>query len=165
MHITSLVFAAVFAGFACAQTTVQSAAGTKPSVCPAQNIVDACLVTTKATLTSCGPNDYGCLCTVWTNIATCYNNCPGHPDSFGAEQSKVSFCGAASANPTSTSLPFSAPITSTAAAAATSTAGGVRLSGTATAATATSTGGASVPGMSVDGGLVALVLGIAGLVL
>ncbi|KAI9867165.1 MAG: hypothetical protein M1813_009443 [Trichoglossum hirsutum] len=163
MQIASLLLAA-FAGLACAQSSVQTAPGSKPSACAAQNIVDACLVTQKATLTSCGPNDYGCLCNVWTNINTCYNNCPGHPDSFGAQQSKVSFCGAASANPTSTSSAFSAPGSSTPSAAASTTSGGVRVSGTATAA-ATSSTGAAVPGMNINGGLAALVLGVAGLVL
>lgn len=37
------------------------------------------------------------MCTRANDVLTCYNNCPGDPDQFGAQQTKISYCNAAAA--------------------------------------------------------------------
>ena len=40
-------------------------------------------------------DDWDCMCTQSNNVLTCYNNCPGDPNAFGAQQTKISYCNAA----------------------------------------------------------------------
>lgn len=133
------------------QTTAAPSTGSSSTKqCAAQNIVDACLESMKPQLDACGLNDWKCLCEQSINVLTCYNNCPGHPDSFGAEQSKTSYCNAAQAySPSSTSTTG----TATRASSATQT--------TETAATTTTTSSGFSPtpsgaaaGLAVEGGSV-----------
>lgn len=66
---TTIVLAA--AGLAAAQSSTSSAAASSSSSsCAAQNILDACLSTEQAQFSSCGGNDWDCLCTQQTNIVT-----------------------------------------------------------------------------------------------
>ncbi|KAH7377911.1 hypothetical protein DE146DRAFT_761785 [Phaeosphaeria sp. MPI-PUGE-AT-0046c] len=46
--------------------------------CDAQNIVDACVQGYKSRIDDCNKNgnDFICLCDVYINVQTCYNNCP-----------------------------------------------------------------------------------------
>jgi len=163
MQITALVLAA-FAGIAAAQSSASSAPASKPSACAAQNIVDACLVTTKNAVTACGnSNDYSCLCQAWTDVTTCYNNCPGHADAFGAQQSKLSFCNAASANPTSKATAATSAATSAGTAAPSTTSGAIRVSGTSSGVSpAATTSNAAALGRDVNGGLAVAALGLMG---
>ncbi|KAF7173604.1 hypothetical protein CNMCM5623_005859 [Aspergillus felis] len=158
-----LTLLVAFTGFTLAQQTsaatsavptAGSSSSTKP--CAAQNIVDACLASMKPQLNNCGANDWKCLCDQSINVLTCYNNCPGHPDSFGAEQTKQSYCNAASA--------YSSQSSSTATAATTTTSA---TKTTETAATTTTTASGFSPsaskgaaaGLAVEGGsLLAAVL-------
>ncbi|GFF39225.1 hypothetical protein IFM61606_08176 [Aspergillus udagawae] len=151
--ITLLV---AFTGFTLAQQTSTAAtavptAGSSSSTkqCAAQNIVDACLASMKPQFDSCGPNDWKCLCDQSINVLTCYNNCPGHPDSFGAEQTKQSYCNAAGAYST---------LSSSTATATTTTTSATKTTETAAATTTTSSGfspsaskGAAA-GLAVEGG-------------
>ncbi|KAI9773930.1 MAG: hypothetical protein M1840_006156 [Geoglossum simile] len=162
MQINALLLAA-FAGIVAAQSSVKTASAAAPSACAAQNIVDACLVTEKNAVDACGTsNNYSCLCQAWTNVVICYENCPGHPEAFGAQQYKLSYCNAASANPTSAATVTSAP-SSAATAAGTSSSAAVRISGTSSGASpAATTSNAAVVGRPVDGGLVMAALGLVG---
>jgi len=165
---TSIVLASV-AGFATAVTTTASAPASTAS-CDAQNIVDACLASTMAQANNCSDNDWICLCQQYTNVLTCYNNCPGDVDRFGTQQTQISYCNAAapllSASSVSASLAASTRHSSLAT-SATATTTGAAASATGSsansAAAATSTG-AAAQGVAVSaGGLFAVVLGIAGL--
>lgn len=125
---TTLALFALSAGLAAADTTtaaVPAASGSSSGYsCAAQNILDACLTTEKPQLADCPPNDWKCLCTQSTNVNTCYNNCPGHPDQFGAQQTMTSYCNAAKAydtSSTSSSMATSASASASAAGAATAT--------------------------------------------
>ncbi|KZF25621.1 hypothetical protein L228DRAFT_244499 [Xylona heveae TC161] len=69
---------------------------TASSSCAAQNILDACLATENTQLGTCQSNDYKCLCDKYTNVLTCYNNCPGDSGKFSAQQNVVANCNAAS---------------------------------------------------------------------
>ncbi|EAW22917.1 GPI anchored serine-threonine rich protein [Aspergillus fischeri NRRL 181] len=135
------------------QTTAPAGAGSSSTKqCAAQNIVDACLESMKPQLDACGPNDWKCLCDQSINVLTCYNNCPGHPDSFGAEQTKTSYCNAAQA--------YSPSSTSTSAGTATRTSSATQTAETAATTTTTSSGFSPTPstgaaaGLAVEGGSV-----------
>ncbi|OJJ49592.1 hypothetical protein ASPZODRAFT_979287 [Penicilliopsis zonata CBS 506.65] len=100
---STLAILAISAGFAAADVSSAAVASVPTTVtttgykCAAQNILDSCLVTEKNQLATCEPNDWKCLCTQSNNVLTCYNNCPNHPDQFGAEQTTDSYCNAAKA--------------------------------------------------------------------
>jgi len=107
--------------------------------CDAQVILDTCLMTTKAILDTCGPNDYSCLCTQYTNVLTCYNNCPADQGRFAIESFQADNCNAASLlasttttiKPSSTASPNSATTTATSAASSTGAAAAASSSGAA----------------------------------
>ncbi|KAK2812652.1 hypothetical protein FQN50_001298 [Emmonsiellopsis sp. PD_5] len=83
--------------------------------CAAQNILDACLKSTKLTLDNCPVNDWECLCARYTDVLTCYNNCPSDSGKFAIQSSQVANCNAAKqyAKPTTTTTSTS-PATGTA---------------------------------------------------
>ncbi|QKX56128.1 uncharacterized protein TRUGW13939_03228 [Talaromyces rugulosus] len=160
--------------------TVGMAAALSRRACAAQNILDACLASMTPQLEACEANDWSCLCNQSTNVLTCYNNCPGDDNQFGAQQTKTSYCNAAKAyatTTTTTSSSHSATATSSEASAASasetssgsSSSSSSSLSSTSTGSFAQSTSsGAAAAAMAtggvhvhVQGGLVAaLALGL-----
>ncbi|KAF1926037.1 uncharacterized protein M421DRAFT_7267 [Didymella exigua CBS 183.55] len=65
--------------------------------CAAQNIVDACVAGYQTRIEACqkNGNDWICLCDVYTDVYTCYNNCPDSADRAPVENTKISYCTAA----------------------------------------------------------------------
>ncbi|KAL1964282.1 hypothetical protein VTN77DRAFT_7102 [Rasamsonia byssochlamydoides] len=144
--------------------------------CAAQDILDACLSSTKPQLQNCPANDWKCLCEQSNNVLTCYNNCPGDPDRFGAEQTMTSYCNAAKAEaPSSTTSASTATATSSANAESTSSTaanGNSDSTSTSTSSASKSTSssdstskGAAPRGLAVEAGTlfaaVALGMGVA----
>ncbi|KAK2807384.1 hypothetical protein FQN51_003210 [Onygenales sp. PD_10] len=95
--------------------------GTK---CAAQNILDACLKSTKLTLENCPVNDWECLCARYTDVLTCYNNCPSDQGKFAIESSQLANCNAAKQ--------YAKPTTTTTTTTATNTAASTGATGTPT---------------------------------
>ncbi|KAF2809561.1 uncharacterized protein BDZ99DRAFT_31308 [Mytilinidion resinicola] len=157
------------AGFAAAQTQ-SSLVIPKPTsgTCAAQNIVDACVSSIQPQITACSGTDWICLCQQYTNLLTCYNNCPGSSEGQTVQNQVTSYCTAAapyisaslSAAATMPHWSFSATAAATEKSVTTGTAS--KASGTAAAASATSTGVAGFVGAPI-GGVLAVVLGLAGL--
>ncbi|CAD0106629.1 unnamed protein product [Aureobasidium uvarum] len=96
MQFSSLALLAATFGIAAAQSSTTSAVSSSTSSCPAQNVLNLCVSQQTAANTQCGPTDYDCLCTGYTNLLVCYNQCPNDPNAFGASQNKVQYCQAAS---------------------------------------------------------------------
>ncbi|KAI9657528.1 MAG: hypothetical protein M1831_004144 [Alyxoria varia] len=86
MHLTAFLFLAG-ASVAVAQQK-----------CLAQNILDKCVRDQTARVEDCGANEWSCLCTTQTDLATCYNNCPNDPKGSSVDQTKTVYCNAAKAN-------------------------------------------------------------------
>ncbi|KAH9881376.1 hypothetical protein IAQ61_000100 [Plenodomus lingam] len=65
--------------------------------CQAQNIVDACVSGFQSRIDACNqkPNDYVCMCTVYTDVLTCYNNCPDSNEKPPVQNQVTQFCQAA----------------------------------------------------------------------
>ncbi|OAT06091.1 hypothetical protein BDBG_02374 [Blastomyces gilchristii SLH14081] len=107
-----------------------------PSKCDAQNILEACVESTTAILKSCPVQDWDCLCTHYSNVLTCYNNCPKDQGRHAVESSKVANCNAAkqfstTRSSSSTSKPTATQTSGTADNAdASQTSGGSRPTGT-----------------------------------
>lgn len=61
------------------------------------SIVDACVEGYQARITGCqkGGNDYICLCDVYRDVLTCYNNCPDSSDKPPVQNQVTQFCLAA----------------------------------------------------------------------
>lgn len=148
----SLTLLALSVSFGAVQAS-PAPAETSSSSCAAQNILDACLSSTQPQLQACAQNDWKCLCEQSTNVLTCYNNCPGDSGQFGAQQTKESYCNAASAYApsssttstvaTSTGVETSIAVASTASgsnAVATSGSGAAVTSGGSSSATGTASG-------------------------
>ncbi|GAB7356893.1 hypothetical protein MBLNU459_g7755t1, partial [Dothideomycetes sp. NU459] len=96
MRSSSLVvLAAATAGIALAQSTTTSSAAASGYSCAAQTVLDACVSQLQPYTTECTGNDWNCLCNSWTNLQTCYNNCPGDPKAYSVGQSKSTYCQAA----------------------------------------------------------------------
>ncbi|KXT06923.1 hypothetical protein AC578_7156 [Pseudocercospora eumusae] len=119
MHASAL-FVVATTGFAAAQSSTSAASSTAStgvtSGCGTQidTIISACLGSTQPQLKACDSQDWDCLCTQSQNVLTCYNNCPGDPNKFGAEQTSVSYCNAAKAYGSSASASMSKTATATA---------------------------------------------------
>ncbi|GAD95337.1 GPI anchored serine-threonine rich protein [Paecilomyces variotii No. 5] len=146
-------FLSVSAGLVAAQdTTTAATAQATSSTCAAQNIVDACLKSTTPQLKACASTDWKCLCDQSNNVLTCYNNCPGDPDQFGAQQTKESYCNAAKAYGSSSSTsasktPGSSP-TASGSAAATTGATVAQVTGSSSGSSAKSSGTSTSSGKS-----------------
>ncbi|KAF2998165.1 hypothetical protein E8E13_002972 [Curvularia kusanoi] len=65
--------------------------------CAAQNIVDACVEGYQARIQSCqkNNNDWICLCDVYTDVLTCYNNCPDSNMKPPVQNQVTQYCTAA----------------------------------------------------------------------
>ncbi|KAG0634838.1 hypothetical protein HOY80DRAFT_1058818 [Tuber brumale] len=116
---SAIVFALALAGFTSAQTFQVDHS------CDAFNIVETCISQYSPRASKCPPNDYSCMCIEYTNLLTCYNNCPMDTNSSGVKSSVTSFCNAAAAASsapalTNTAKPTSGTGSSTAASSPTS---------------------------------------------
>ncbi|EXJ58664.1 hypothetical protein A1O7_06092 [Cladophialophora yegresii CBS 114405] len=140
------------------------------------SILDACLATIQGQVNSCLSTDYGCLCTQYQNLLTCYNNCPADPGVSTVQQQREQYCAAASAYPSSTSTPAttgsatsSVPLTNPTATTSSEAAvqsGFATGSGSASAsATDSADSSNSASGLSVGGSLVAVALAGLGYIL
>jgi hypothetical protein len=87
--VTILASAAV----AAAQST--TAASTGGEKCAAQNILDQCKFTLQQQIDKCDGNDWICLCDGYTNLLTCYNNCPDSSEKPPVQNQVTQFCNAA----------------------------------------------------------------------
>ncbi|KAH7360047.1 hypothetical protein BKA66DRAFT_471715 [Pyrenochaeta sp. MPI-SDFR-AT-0127] len=109
--------------------------------CPAQNIVDACLAGYKSRIDACNekPNDFICMCDVYTDVLVCYNNCPNSNERPPVQNQVTQFCNAAEPlrAAASASIASVASVAATQSRAATSAASAT--------ASATGTGGAASP--------------------
>ncbi|KAF2273219.1 uncharacterized protein EI97DRAFT_164563 [Westerdykella ornata] len=65
------------------------------SKCDAQNILDACKVQYQNRINACKPNDYICYCEEYTNLDTCYNNCPNSDERPPVKNQVTQYCLAA----------------------------------------------------------------------
>ncbi|ORY12236.1 hypothetical protein BCR34DRAFT_600794 [Clohesyomyces aquaticus] len=155
-------------GFAAAASS--AAAAPSSSACQAQNIVDACKVTIMNQVNACGQNDWICMCDQYTNLLTCYNNCPDSAEKPPVQNQVTQFCNAAAPLKSSSlaalsTRPVASIATSAAATSAAGTASGVVATGfgsaTATGANAKKTGAAGQIAAPV-GGLLAVMFGVAG---
>jgi len=149
-------------GFGAAQTATKSASSSSStSTCQAEDILQACLKSTQPMLQGCSSNDWSCLCTQSINVLTCYNNCPNDPGAVGAGQTKQSYCNAASAYVSTTSVPVSSGVSS-AIPAASGSSGSTASSSVPTASTkASSTAGAAARAIETGGMVAAMMLGLA----
>jgi hypothetical protein len=61
------------------------------------SIVDACVAGYKSRIDACNanPNDFICLCDVYTDVLVCYNNCPNSLEKPPVENTVTSYCNAA----------------------------------------------------------------------
>ena len=80
--------------------SAQSATGPANSAatgCAAQNIVDTCVAGYQDRIRACEAksNDWVCLCDVYTDVLTCYNNCPESNSRSPVQNQVTSFCQAA----------------------------------------------------------------------
>ncbi|KAI4741456.1 hypothetical protein E4T50_08160 [Aureobasidium sp. EXF-12298] len=105
MQITTLsILAAVF-GLAAAQSSTTSST---------HSVLDLCVSQQSAKNSQCAGNDYDCLCSGYTDLVICYNQCPNDPNAFSASQYKVQYCQAASQYGSSAMSKKSASATATA---------------------------------------------------
>ena len=65
--------------------------------CQAQNIVDACVSGYQDRIKGCQQksNDWICLCDVYRDVLTCYNNCPDSNEKPPVQNQVTQFCTAA----------------------------------------------------------------------
>ncbi|KAL1629189.1 hypothetical protein SLS56_005524 [Neofusicoccum ribis] len=61
------------------------------------SIVEACVSGIKPRTEDCGGNDWSCLCSAYTDLLTCYNNCPNDPTRSSVNNQVTQFCAAAKA--------------------------------------------------------------------
>ncbi|TQS36773.1 hypothetical protein Golomagni_02764 [Golovinomyces magnicellulatus] len=79
--------------------------------CAAQPVLELCLSSTSAIASSCVSTDYSCLCQKYTDVLTCFNNCPDDVRRASTLSSQSAYCANASMySSTQTSLlPSSTP--------------------------------------------------------
>ncbi|EKG21565.1 hypothetical protein MPH_01073 [Macrophomina phaseolina MS6] len=161
-------------GFTAAQSSTSSAASSSStSSCQAANIVEACVASIKPRTEACGGVDWDCQCTAYTDLLTCYNNCPNDPTRSSVQNQVTQFCNAANANKStssSSSASATASGTSTSAATASASASGTATSSnfdsfsgetSSASASSSSSTGAAVPVHIPAGGALGLAIGIA----
>ncbi|CAZ86345.1 unnamed protein product [Tuber melanosporum] len=74
--------------------------------------IETCISQYSPRVSGCSQNDYSCLCVEYTNLLTCYNNCPKDTNSSGIKSSVTSFCNAAAAASSASALTNTAKSTS-----------------------------------------------------
>lgn len=136
--------------------------------CAAQNIVDTCVSGYQERIKACEAksNDWVCLCDVYTDVLTCYNNCPDNNEKSPVQNQVTSFCQAAApAKSAILASLISAASTRTSTAPPTSAPTGSQTIGTVTGAASSATrspgAGNAVP--VPVGGVMAVLFGLAGL--
>ncbi|KAH7085168.1 hypothetical protein BKA63DRAFT_11986 [Paraphoma chrysanthemicola] len=139
--------------------------------CDAQNIVDACVSGYKSRIDACNanPNDFICLCDVYTDVLVCYNNCPNSNEKPPVQNTVTSYCNAAAplrsaASASAASVASVAATQSRASSTAEASATGSRAAGSATPSVGNfqSTGAAAAVGVPAGAAIVAL-LGAVGI--
>lgn len=95
MRFAAAALILVSASVAVAQTTSAAAPQPTSSECEAQNIVDACREGIQKQIDGCEGNDFICLCDNYTNLLTCYNNCPNSNERPPVQNQVTQFCLAA----------------------------------------------------------------------
>jgi len=103
---SAIALALALAGLASAQTWQVDHS------CDAFNIVETCISQYGPRANACPPNEYSCMCIEYTNLLTCYNNCPMDTNSSGIKSSVTSFCNAAAAASSASSMTNTAKPTS-----------------------------------------------------
>jgi hypothetical protein len=139
------------------------------------SIVDACVSGYKSRIDACNanPNDFICLCDVYTDVLVCYNNCPNSNEKPPVANTVTSYCNAAqplraaasasAASVASVAATQShAPSATSQAGSASKSAGGSAGSASPTAASFQSTGGAVAFGAPAGAAIVAF-MGAVGL--
>lgn len=136
--------------------------------CAAQNIVDACVSGYQSRIDACNKNgnDWICLCDVYTDVLTCYNNCPNSNERSPVQNQVQSFCTAAEPlrAAASSSMASVASVAKTASTAASTASATASTTGSATGASASAsapafaTGAAASFAVAPAGALVAGVL-------
>jgi len=169
----SLLSVPLLLSLAAAQTTI-SGSSVSSTACAAQPVMDACYASTSAIAQACATTDYGCLCSKWNDVLTCFQQCPNDPRYAATLSSHETYCNDNVAYGTSTSSAISrsvsaAPSATTSGssgAQATDSSGGVRAAssttGTSTGASSTSTAKSGAEGLLVGAGSV--LMGVAGFV-
>ncbi|KAH7125678.1 hypothetical protein B0J11DRAFT_580213 [Dendryphion nanum] len=157
-----------------ALTFVSAQTPTLPSTsqstaCPAQNIVDACLSGYQDRIKACEAtsNDWVCLCDVYTDVLQCYINCPDSSAKSPVQNQVTSFCNAAAPAKSAISASLAAAASTRPPVSSTSSASGTASSPTGTgapaAASTTASRGAADATMVPVTGVMAVLLGLAGL--
>lgn len=145
-----------------------AAVSAQTTACAADYIVEACLGNMQGQLAACGSTDYECQCQQYTNMLTCFNNCPNDPRAHDYAGQKQIFCGYASQFPNkTTSKPVSGATASTSAATAAATTTGASATvsasdtSTATGSAASSSKTNSAADLALNaGGVLAAVAGV-----
>ncbi|KAF2100621.1 hypothetical protein NA57DRAFT_54699 [Rhizodiscina lignyota] len=187
MRFTTAVVLIASAGFAAAQSDTTDAASATvavpaatatasvSTVCDAENIVKTCLATTQVQVDNCDQTDYECLCAAYNAQLTCYNNCPNDAGRSTPQSFVTSYCQAASAQSslTATKSTSTKKSSSTASSessessAASTTSSSPSTSDTSSAsagsASASSTGVANNVVVPAAGSMLAIVLGVFGM--
>jgi hypothetical protein len=83
------------ASLAAAQTTTNAPPTSTGKSCAAQNILDTCKEGIQKQIDTCKGNDWMCLCDNYTNLLTCYNNCPDDLGKSPVQNQVTQFCAAA----------------------------------------------------------------------
>lgn len=166
MRFTSALVLAAAAGLAAAQTKTNAAPtqSATSSSCDAQNILDTCKAGIQSQIDACTGNDYMCLCDNYTNLLTCYNNCPNDPVKSSVQNQVTQYCLAASplsASSISAAKTAIQGASSTAAPPTTSAAASASAASASASSSSVNNGAGEV--VAPVGGVLALLLGVAGL--
>ncbi|RDW91230.1 hypothetical protein BP5796_02395 [Coleophoma crateriformis] len=174
MYLSTLLPVALLASLAVAQTSSSSTT----SACAAQPVLEACLASTEAIAAGCASTDYGCLCQKWTDVVTCFQQCPNDSRFASIHSEQETYCADATVYTSSTSS--LASVRSSAAAAttsgnvnaATTTSGTTQTTGSATGTSTSSSASSSASKNAAmrdlwvnPGGVLAAVAGVAGALL
>jgi hypothetical protein len=133
--------------------------------CDAQNIVDACVAGYQDRIKGCQDkaNDWICMCDVYTDVQTCYNNCPKSNEKPPVDNQVIQYCTAAEPlrAAASASLASVASVAKTATTAAPTSSATASATGSSSASASSAapfqTGAAGVIGAPAGAALVALV--------
>ncbi|PWW78734.1 hypothetical protein C7212DRAFT_309159 [Tuber magnatum] len=142
---STIAFALALTGLASAQSSSGGSWQVDHS-CDAYVIVETCVSQSTPRVNACPPNDYSCLCIEYTSLLTCYNNCPMDNNSSGIKSSVTSFCNAAAAASSASSMTNTAKPTSGAGSSTASSAPTGSGSPTATGASSSSSSSSSGSG-------------------
>ncbi|PMD56938.1 uncharacterized protein K444DRAFT_632096 [Hyaloscypha bicolor E] len=168
----SLFPASLLLSVAAAATTI-SGSSASSTACAAQPVMDSCYASTSAIAQACTTTDYGCLCSKWNDVLTCFLQCPNDPRYASAKSSHETYCndfvayGGTTTSAISRAVSAVSTITSgSSGAQATESSGAVRVASSTTAsgagASSTTTVKNGAEGVAVGAGSV--LMGVAGFV-